>query len=74
MLSFMAVFTFISVGYLDNGEEVVVSLDQIRQHCRAERVDELLADLGVLCQDVVSEWDQREPSRPVLAMIRGSAK
>jgi hypothetical protein len=64
-----AEFTFISVGYLDNGEEVVISLDQMRKHCRDERVDELLADLGVLCADVVAGWDQR----PALAIVQGPA-
>jgi hypothetical protein len=70
----MAAFTFISVGYLDNGEEVIVSLDQMRQHCRAERVEDVLDDLTMLCADVVAGWDQRDPARPVLAAIRGSAK
>ena len=48
-----AVFTFVSVGYLHNGQEEVISLEQMQKHCRDVRVLDLLADLAILCEDVV---------------------
>lgn len=45
---------FISVGWLgpDDDMPVVVSLGEMRKHCRPERVDELVGDLVMLCSDV----------------------
>jgi hypothetical protein len=48
-----AVFTFVSIGYLHNGQEEVISLEQMQKHCRDVRVQDLLADLAILCEDVV---------------------
>lgn len=45
---------FISVGWVGPGDEmpVVVSLEEMRKHCRPERVDEIVGDLMMLCSDV----------------------
>ena len=40
-----------------NGEESVVSLDEMRKHCRESRVRNLVGDLLILCEDVQHAWD-----------------
>jgi hypothetical protein len=61
------VFPFISVGYMHEGRQLTISLDQMRKYCRKERVDDLIDDLMMLCGDVV---EQREPlgQRPLHAV------
>jgi hypothetical protein len=46
----------LSVGWTvdtpDGPRRSLISLFDLRQHCRPERVEELLDDLAVLCSDV----------------------
>jgi hypothetical protein len=46
----------VQVEYLiensDGPQRVMVNLESIRTHCRPERVDDLIDDLVLLCQDV----------------------
>jgi hypothetical protein len=45
--------TFVSVGWTtDSGGVKVINLDAMRRHCRSERVEDLLEDLTMLCEDV----------------------
>jgi hypothetical protein len=49
--------SYVTVGWtIDTPEgpkQAVISLESMRKHCRAERVDDLL----MLCQDVQDAWD-----------------
>jgi hypothetical protein len=45
--------TFVSVGWVcRSGRVRVVGLEVMRRHCRRERVEDLLEDLALLCEDV----------------------
>ena len=45
--------TFISVGWArPSGRVKVIDLDAMRGHCRSERVEDLVEDLTLLCEDV----------------------
>ena len=45
--------TFISVGWTTRSGRVrVIDLEVMRRHCRRERVEDLLEDLALLCEDV----------------------
>lgn len=46
------------------------SLPAIIRHCRPERVEDLLDDLQMLCEDVLTGRRPRDPRRPSLAVIR----
>jgi hypothetical protein len=70
----LATFSFISVGYVTDGREVTVSLEAMRRHCRPDRVDELLADLAMLCDDVVDSWHGSEPGCPAVAITPGASR
>jgi hypothetical protein len=64
----------ITIGWTvdtDDGPSTsVISLGELERHCRRERVDDLVDDLVVLCEDV---QDAREaPGRRALRMLRGS--
>jgi len=52
----------IEVGYtVDTGEgpqQMTIGLPDLRWHCRRERVDDLIDDLVVLCEDVQSARDR----------------
>jgi len=52
----------IEVGYTidtDEGrQETTISLTELRRHCRRERVDDLIDDLVVLCEDVQGARDR----------------
>jgi hypothetical protein len=62
----------VEVGYTveteDGPEHKLVTLANMRKHCRAERVDDLLDDLQVLCKDVQDARDAGEAVR--LRVIR----
>jgi hypothetical protein len=45
-------------------QKATVDLEAMLRHCRPERVEDLLDDLTVLCEDVLAE------SRPSLAVVR----
>lgn len=66
-----ASFTFISVGYMHNGQEVTIDFDSMRAHCRPERVGDLLDDLTVLCEDVLAGRHPEDPGRPPLTPSEG---
>jgi hypothetical protein len=53
-----------------DGSSRRVTLEDFRRHCRPERVEDLLDDLVVLCQDVING---REPEDrgPWLRLARG---
>lgn len=50
-------------------QPVLVGLPELRQHCRTERVDDLIDDLVMLVEDVEVA---RAPAGVVLSIIRGS--
>ncbi len=51
-------------------EQTMVDLEAMLRHCRPERVEDLLEDLTLLCEDVVARRQPEGPGRPVLALIR----
>jgi len=57
----------VEVGFESDGQKkVVVDLDAMRAHCRAERVEDLLDDLVMLCEDVLTGL------QPDLRIIQGA--
>jgi hypothetical protein len=56
--------TYVTVGWTvdtdDGPQQAVISLESMRKHCRAERVEDLVDDLTLLCQDVQDAWDAQE--------------
>jgi hypothetical protein len=48
-------------------QPVLVGLADMREHCRAERVDDLLDDLFMLCEDIQAA---RLTPGPVLSLVR----
>jgi hypothetical protein len=61
--------TFISVGWSTKGGRVeVIGLEVMRRHCRWERVEDLLEDLALLCEDVEA---RRHPDAvdPYLSLV-----
>jgi hypothetical protein len=52
---------YVSVGWTtdtDDGPQMtVISLTELRRHCRRERVEDLIDDLVVLCADVQDARD-----------------
>jgi hypothetical protein len=48
-------------------QPVLVGLADMRKHCRAERVDDLLDDLLMLCEDIQAG---RLTPGPVLSLVR----
>jgi hypothetical protein len=63
----------ITVAYEDGGPEdpTLIGLADMREHCRAERIEDLLDDLLILCEDVQAGRQPESYGRPVLALIRG---
>ena len=51
-------------------EQTMVDLEAMLRHCRPERVEDLLEDLTLLCEDVVARRQPEGSGRPVLAPIR----
>jgi hypothetical protein len=64
----------ISVDYVidtpEGPERVTVNLTAMTQHCRPERVEDLIEDAALLAEDVIA-GQHPESGRPVLAVIRG---
>lgn len=54
----------------DDGSSRRVTLEDFRRHCRPERVEDLLDDLVVLCEDVIN-GRKPEDSGPWLKLARG---
>jgi hypothetical protein len=59
--------TYVTVGWTtdtdDGPQQTVISLESMQKHCRAERVDDLLDDLTLLCRDVQDAWDAQGSHR-----------
>ena len=49
-------------------QPTLIGLPELRQHCRAERVEDLIEDLGMLVEDVLAA---RVAPGTVLSVIRG---
>jgi hypothetical protein len=49
-------------------QPTLIGLPELRQHCRAERVEDLIDDLGMLVEDVQAA---RVAPGTVLSVIRG---
>ena len=64
----------ISVDYLtetpEGPQRVTVKLAAMIQHCRPERVQDLVEDVALLAEDVLAGRRPEESGRPVLAVIR----
>jgi hypothetical protein len=52
-----------------NLQPFLVGLADMRKHCRVERVEDLLDDLLMLCEDIEAA---RETPGPVLSVVRGT--
>jgi hypothetical protein len=68
----MAEITRVVVQFeAEDGVSRRITLDEMRRHCRPERVEDLLDDLAVLCEDVI---DGRQPGDrgPWLRVMRKS--
>jgi hypothetical protein len=50
-------------------QPVLVGLADMREHCRVERVEDLLDDLLMLCEDIQAA---PEAPGPVLSVVRGT--
>ena len=71
MLRLMADISRVVVQFeAENGSSRRVTLDEMRRHCRPERVEDLLDDLVVLCEDVI-EGRRPEDRGPWLRVMRG---
>jgi hypothetical protein len=57
----------ISVGWVvetsDGPKRTTVDFATMRQHCRPERIEELLADLALICRDVQAAQDPESVTR-----------
>jgi hypothetical protein len=63
--------TFISVGWTSaDGRQTVISLPEMRKHCRPERVEDLLDDLTVLCEDVLNGQSGASRTNTALRVLR----
>jgi hypothetical protein len=51
-------------------QRVTVNLESIRTHCRPERVEDLIDDLLMLCEDVQARRRPEDPGRLTLAFDR----
>jgi hypothetical protein len=64
----------VQVEYLietpDGPKRVTVNLESMRTHCRPERVEDLVEDLLMLCEDVQEGRWPESPGRPSLAVDR----
>jgi hypothetical protein len=64
----------VQVEYLmetpDGPERMIVNLESMREHCRPERVEDLVEDLLMLCEDVQASRWPGSPGRTSLAVDR----
>jgi hypothetical protein len=61
----MAEIAHVTVEFEDGSQ---VTLEDMQRHCRPERVEDLLDDLVVLCDDVATG---RHPQASGLSLVRG---
>jgi hypothetical protein len=66
-----AVSVICTIDTPDGPQQAIVDVAELRVHCRPERVEDLLEDLVMLCQDVQDRRHPEDSGRPVLAVIRG---
>jgi hypothetical protein len=64
----------VQVEYLtetpDSPQHVTVNLESMRTHCRPKRVEDLIGDLVILCQDVQARAGQGIPAARSLRRIK----
>ena len=66
----MAEIERVVVQYIaEGGSSRRITLDEMRRHCRPERIEDLLDDLVVLCEDVADGLHPLAPRRP-LSVVR----
>lgn len=66
----MAAITGVVVHFVaDDGSCRRVTLEEIQFHCRPERVEDLLDDLVLLCEDVVGGRRPEDRGRARLAAV-----
>lgn len=65
----MAEIARIEVWYVsDSGKAARITLDDMIRHCRPERVQDLVEDLAVQCEDVVASR-RPEDRGPLLSVV-----
>jgi hypothetical protein len=52
-------------------QPVLIGLPELRKHCRAERVDDLIDDLAILVEDIEAA---RAPAGTALSIIHGGGR
>jgi hypothetical protein len=64
----------IQVEYLietpDGPRHVTIDLESLRAHCRPERVEDLVEDLLMLCEDVQARRRTEDQGNPTLELDR----
>jgi hypothetical protein len=68
MLRVMSEITGVTVEF-DDGSRI--TLQDMYRHCRPERIEDLLDDLVVLCEDVADGRRPEDRGRARLAAVRG---
>ena len=58
------------MGTSDGPQRMRVNLESIRAYCRPERVEDLIDDLLMLCEDVQAGRRQEDAGRPSLGFGR----
>jgi hypothetical protein len=48
----------------DGPKRTAISLADFRRYCRRERVDDLMDDLQLLCEDVQAAFDRQDQALP----------
>jgi len=63
--------TFVSVGWTSTrGTDMTIGLALLAKHCRPERVEELIEDLTLMCEEVEAGCRPEDAGR-VLSVIQG---
>ena len=57
-----------------DGERKLVTLPAIRKHCRKERVEDLLEDLTLICEDVESARERTSSSVRLRGHLPGDSR
>lgn len=56
----------------DGPRRMTIDLAAMVRHCRRERVEDLLEDLTLLCEDVQARRQPDDSYRPLLTVMRGN--
>ena len=68
----MAAITGVVVHFVaEDGSCRRITLEELQAHCRPERVEDLLDDLVVLCEDVHDRRRPEDKGHARLAAVRG---